>query len=231
MVGKEQVEEFYDNYIAHQRKVGINTRHRIIAKKVKKLGIAPTANILEIGCGIGTLSKLLIRLVPNGHFTGCDISPKSIEYARQFNPDKNAEFICSDMSDFTHSKKFDCVVFPDVLEHIPLEQHKNLFEIIAGISTENAIWFINIPEPNVLDYHREHNPHLLQIIDQSLSMQDLLNNVYPTGFELVSMNPYFIHTQIPNYVAIVFTNNPKVKSLNMRNQFKLVWQNFKAKYL
>ena len=230
MAQKEEVEEYYDDYINHQRKIGISVRHRIIAKKVKKLGVPKNASILEIGCGIGTVSKLLIRMIPEGSFVGCDISPKSIEYARKFNPENRAEFICTDMSDFDHQTKFDLVVFPDVLEHIPVEQHYKLFENVAKVCSKNAVWFINLPEPNALNYHREHNPHLLQIIDQSLSMQELLNNVYPHGFELVTIKPYSIHTKVPNYLTIIFTNNPKVNSMELRNKFALVWQNFCAKY-
>ena len=115
MVNKEQVEEYYDNYVKHQGKIGISTRHRIIAKNVKKIGVKRNANILEIGCGIGTVSQLLVKLVPEGKFVGCDISPKSIELARQYNSSPNAEFIVTDMSDFEHELKFDLVVFPEVL--------------------------------------------------------------------------------------------------------------------
>jgi uncharacterized protein (DUF2249 family) len=68
-------------------------------------------------------------------------------------------------------------VFPDVLEHIPVEQHANIFETVSKLTTPDAVILINIPEPNYLNWVRENDPKKLQIIDQSLSMQDLLNNV------------------------------------------------------
>jgi ubiquinone/menaquinone biosynthesis C-methylase UbiE len=229
MVEKEEVKEYYDDFINHQEKIGISTRQRIIAKNVKKIGVKKNSNILEIGCGIGTVSKLLIDLVPNGEFVGCDISPKSISYAKQFNPNNNATFIVTDMSDFTHDLKFDLVVFPDVLEHIPVDQHFKLFENIARVCSSNAKWYINIPEPHALNYIRKNNPELLQIIDQSLSMQDLLNNVYPHGFVVESIIPYSIHMSSPNYLKIIFTNNPTVEKLTLRNKFVNIWQNFTSK--
>ncbi|MBP5983327.1 MAG: class I SAM-dependent methyltransferase [Fluviicola sp.] len=229
MIEKEEVKEYYDDFINHQEKIGISTRQRIIAKNVKKVGVKNDANILEIGCGIGTVSKLLIKMIPNGQFVGCDISPKSIAYAKQFNPNNNAAFIVTDMSDFTHDLKFDLVVFPDVLEHIPVDQHFNLFENVAKVCSSNAKWYINIPEPHALNYSRENNPELLQIIDQSLSMQDLLNNVYPHGFVVESIIPYTIHMSSPNYLKIIFTNNPKVNKLTLRNKFVNIWQNFTSK--
>ena len=229
MVEKEEVKEYYDDFINHQEKIGISTRQRIIAKNVKKIGVKKNSNILEIGCGIGTVSKLLIDLIPNGEFVGCDISPKSISYAKQFNPNNNATFIVTDMSDFTHDLKFDLVVFPDVLEHIPVDQHFKLFENIARVCSSNAKWYINIPEPHALNYIRKNNPELLQIIDQSLSMQDLLNNVYPHGFVVESIIPYSIHMSSPNYLKIIFTNNPTVEKLTVRNKFVNIWQNFTSK--
>lgn len=230
MTEKKQIEEFYDEYVMHQEKIGISTRQRIIAQNVKKLGVKPNCNILEIGCGIGTVSKLLIKMIPNGHFVGCDISPKSIQYAKDHNSQKNVEFICTDMSDFTHNVKFDFVVFPDVLEHIPVDQHANLFKNVSNVCSDNAVWYINIPEPNSLNYVRENNPELLQIIDQSLSMQDLLNNAYPHGFEVQSIEPYSIHMDKPNYLKIILTNNPRVKELKRNNKLSMAWQNLKSKF-
>jgi SAM-dependent methyltransferase len=168
-------------------------------------------------------------MIPNGKFVGCDISPKSITYAKQFNPNNNATFIVTDMSDFTHDLKFDLVVFPDVLEHIPVDQHFKLFENVAKVCSSNAKWYINIPEPHALNYIRENKPELLQIIDQSLSMQDLLNNSYPHGFVVESIIPYSIHMSSPNYLKIIFTNNPKVEKLTLRNKFVNIWQNFTSK--
>ncbi len=230
MAGKEEVEEYYDDYVKHQGKIGVSTRHRIIAQNVKKLGVKPNANILEIGCGIGTVSSLLLKMVPQGSIVGCDISPRSIQLAKEFNKANNAEFIVTDMSDFEHKTKFDLVVFPDVLEHIPVEQHYKLFENIAKVCSSDAKWFINIPEPHALDYYRRNKPELLQIIDQSLSMQDLLNNVYPHGFVVESITPYAIHTDKPNYLKIIFKKNPEVKSIEVRSKWVNLIQNIRSKF-
>jgi len=230
MTQKADVEQYYDDYIAHQKKIGISIRHRTIAKKIKRLRIPPNANILEIGCGIGTVSSLLIKMIPDGWFAGCDISPRSIEVARELNPGSNAEFICTDMSDFTHTRKFDYVVFPDVLEHIPVDQHYRMFENISKVCSDNATFFINIPEPNTLNYYRRNHPELLQIIDQSLSMQDLLNNTYPHGFKVVSIQPYALGISTPNYLSIVMKNNTEVKQVVTKPKLSLIWEMLRAKY-
>lgn len=208
MATTEQVKEYYDTFKEHQKKLGINIRHRTIFKNLKKAGLKRNSNVLEIGCGIGTVSNLILKYISEGSFVGLDISPESIKMAQKFNSfHKKAEFFVNDMSNFSHTTKFDFVVFPDVLEHIPVEQHAHIFKTISNLTTPNAVVVINIPEPNHLDWVRQHEPEKLQIIDQSLSMQDLLNNCYPYGFKLYSMNPYSLHVNTNDYLAIILKKN------------------------
>ncbi len=231
MANKEEVEEFYDEFVDKQKNIGVSVRHRLIHKKLKSLGLNPNSNVLEIGCGIGTVSSLIIKSIPSGKFVGVDISPESIETAKKLFGSSNATFLVDDMSDFTSDIKFDFIVFPDVLEHIPVEQHSRLFENVARVCKQDAIVLINIPEPNALNWTREHNPEVLQIIDQSLSMQDLLNNTYPHGFQVHSIIPYAIHTNRDNYLSIVLKRDPSVKDLRLKGKWSQLFQNLKVKYL
>lgn len=231
MTKKEEIEDFYDGFVEKQKNIGVSIRHRLIHKKLKTLGLKPNSNVLEIGCGIGTVSSLIIKSIPNGKFVGVDISPESIETAKKLFGSKNATFVVDDMSDFKSDIKFDFIVFPDVLEHIPVEQHSNLFEKVSKVCNDKAVVLINIPEPNALNWTREHKPEVLQIIDQSLSMQDLLNNTYPHGFTVESIIPYAIHTNHPNYLSIVLKRDSSVNDLQLKGKFSQLFQNLRAKYL
>jgi trans-aconitate 2-methyltransferase len=204
MVSKTEVSDYYDTFKEHQKKLGINIRHRTIFKNLKKAGLKSDSKVLEIGCGIGTVSNLILKYITNGSFVGLDISEKSIELAKQNNSfHKKAEFLVNDMSNFSHSTKFDFVVFPDVLEHIPVEQHAPIFKTISELTTADSTVLINIPEPYTLDWIRRNKPEGLQIIDQSLSIQDLCNNVYPYGFYLFSMKPYGLQFEHEEYLSII----------------------------
>ncbi|MCW3076152.1 MAG: hypothetical protein JWO32_761, partial [Bacteroidetes bacterium] len=90
---KEQVENFYNSYKEKQKKIGVNIRHRTILKNLKSVGLKSDSKVLEIGCGIGTVSGLIIKSIPEGKFTGVDISSESIEMAKKLYPAKNAEFL------------------------------------------------------------------------------------------------------------------------------------------
>lgn len=229
LASKEQVEDFYNTYKEKQKKIGVNIRHRTIIKNLKALGLKADSNVIEVGCGIGTVSGLIIKNIPAGKFTGVDISSESIALAKKLYPAANAEFLVSDMSNFSHKTKFDFVVLPDVLEHIPVEQHNNLFRVLAEVTTKDATILINIPEPNCLNWIRKSHPEKLQIIDQSLSMQDLLNNCYPHGFKLFSMNSYSLQYVQPDYTSIVLKKNMTFNSYERKSKVALGVENLKSK--
>jgi hypothetical protein len=60
-------------------------------------------------------------------------------------------------------------------------------------------------------------------------MQDLLNNVYPYGFKLYSMNPYSLHYDVNDYLTIVLKKDPTVKQINLKNKLKRAIENTKSK--
>ena len=231
MASKKQVEDFYNQFKEHQTKLGINIRHRTIFKNLKKLGLKANSKVLEIGCGIGTVSHLILKHIATGKFIGVDISKESVEMAKKLNAEFNqAQFIVSDMSDFTSDLSFDFVVLPDVLEHIPVDQHHRLFSVLKQVTHKNSVVLINIPEPNCLNWARKRHPEKLQIIDQSLSMQDLLNNTYPNDFELFSMNPYSLQYTEPDYLSIVLKRQNEKLDYQLKSKLTLGKANLLSKF-
>jgi cyclopropane fatty-acyl-phospholipid synthase-like methyltransferase len=227
----EEVKKFYNTFKDHQNKLGINIRHRTIFKNLKKAGLNPDSKVLEIGCGIGTVSSLILSFITEGKFVGVDISDESISLAKKLNAKhKNAEFVVNDMSNYTHALKFDFVVLPDVLEHIPLEQHANLFRVIASLTADQAVVLINIPEPHCLNWARKVIPEKLQIIDQSLSMQDLLSNSYPHGFELFSLNSYCLQYSEADYTSVILKKNGWPTHYQIKDRLTLSIENLKRKF-
>jgi len=58
--------DFYDKYVERQKHHGVNERHLGILKKAIKHGLKPHSDALEIGCGIGTQTELLIKHLKKG---------------------------------------------------------------------------------------------------------------------------------------------------------------------
>ena len=77
-------------------------------------------NVLDVGCGNGSVAISIAKKLPNSFITGIDINKKSIEFAKdkQTNTNlKNLKFINGNIDDFPKIAS-DVVVLSNVLEHI-----------------------------------------------------------------------------------------------------------------
>jgi trans-aconitate 2-methyltransferase len=199
------VKEWYNDFTVSQLKTSVNLRHYSIVTKLIKSGLKKNSKVIEIGCGIGTLTGLILNYISKGHLVGVDISDESIKIANErLGNAKNMELLVSDMKNFNHNIKFDFVVLPDVLEHIPENDHPNLFKTLDNITHEKSKVIIHIPHPKALDFYRENQPQLLQIIDQSIEADSLLKSAYQANFVLNKYMAYKLFNDQPDYVYIEF---------------------------
>ena len=231
--GKE-VSSYYDKLWAEleDKNVNrINSRHRIIRHKLKKLGLKKDSSLLEVGCGNGLLTSFIAQYLTQGKITAADISPASIEYARKkYATHSNINFVVSDLSDFDAQTTFDYIVFPDVLEHIPIEQHRNIFRLARKMSHEKTTVFINIPNPRALKWYAEHQPEALQIIDQQLDASVLLADIYANDFYLESFETYALHLEEPDYQCLVVRPNADIKSVTPKSKAELLLSSLKFRF-
>lgn len=233
-INKENIVSFYDQFAEKQAKIGINSRHLSILDIVMEAGLAPTHSILEVGCGIGTVSHLLAYQVKKGEVLAVDISPESISKAKEIWKDQsNLQFEVSDMSDFDKpNKTFDFFVFPDVLEHIPLDQHSRLFQNIQKHSHSESVVIIHIPAPRYLKWMIENEPQKLQVIDQPLDSGDLIKSLTSAGFYLDKMETYSIFFKEKDYQYFVFRATKPLYQSTPRTKWNILKERIKirAKY-
>lgn len=195
----KEVKEFYNNYIPRQKKVNINLRHIIIYDELLKFGLNTTSNVLEVGCGIGTLTSLLIKKIKKGKVYGTDISDKSINICKEKYP--LANFEATDMSLALNTNlKFDFIVFADVLEHIPQNQWNSIFEKLSLHFKEKTKLLINYPNPYLNKYYRKHEPQKLQIIDQELHFADFKEVINTHNLNVIEWRPHSIFMKQYDYI-------------------------------
>jgi trans-aconitate methyltransferase len=125
------------------------------------------------------------------------------------------------MSDFAPTGKFDFIVFPDVLEHIPKEQHNSIFKLLSSALHENSKIAIHIPDPLALDYIRTYTPELLQIIDQSLYLEDFGNAIEGTPLMVEKYERYPLFTIDPDYNWILLSVKRKYSAMPKQSKYKL----------
>ena len=216
------VSEFYDQYSKQQLNTGVHIRHYTILTRLKKAGLKPNHRVLEVGCGIGTLTGLLGSYLKDGKLTAVDISPESIEIAKKRTEAlKHVDYVVTDMSDFAPEGKFDFIVFPDVLEHIPKEQHNAIFRLLSKSLHEGSKMAIHIPDPIALDFIRANTPELLQIIDQSLYMEDFCKAMEGTTLMVETYERYPLFTIEPDYNWILLSMKRSYSSMPKQSKYKL----------
>jgi trans-aconitate 2-methyltransferase len=212
--------------LENKKLTGINSRHRNIMKFLKKYGLKKDSQVLEIGCGIGTLSSFISSKLKNGSITGVDISDETINQNRvRYKHLKNLDFIVSDMTNFSINKKYDIIIFPDVLEHIPIEAHENIFKTTSSLIKQNGLVFINIPNPRALEYLHIHNKELLQIIDQPIHTNILLNKLYENNFYIEQLKSYSVFYEEMDYQMMIVKPNNPFNKMNVKPKYKVIYNN------
>jgi len=227
---RQTIATFYNRFTSEQLRVGVNIRHRTILRLLKLAGLKRNSAVLEIGCGIGALTGLIGDYCRSGSVLAVDISPEAIEIARQRNRHRpHVQFAVSDMSDFPSTKKFDFIVLPDVLEHIPLSAHRAFFKTLGKHLHPESTVAINIPDPYCLEWFRVHQPEKLQIIDQSLYTDQLLKNIYASGMFLERMHRYALHSQEADYQWLVVRPRPETPAHHFKPIWRIRWQSLRAR--
>jgi trans-aconitate 2-methyltransferase len=211
----EQVEnstkKFYDDFSARQINVGINQRHKAILHGLKTAGLKNCDAILEIGCGIGTLTQLISKNFKCSTIHAIDISPANIEHVKnRLKRFGNLTFQAADIMEADITGLYDVIILPDVIEHIPLQHHKTLFNKISGLLKETGFVFINIPQPYLLEWNHKFNPDKLQIIDQAIYTGGLVNNLENSGLYLFSLKTYSIWIKECDYQQMVLKKIPAI---------------------
>ncbi len=225
------ISDWYDEFVSHQQQTGINIRHRTILRDAKRAGLRNGMQVLEIGCGIGTLTTLLAKANPAGNVLAVDISPKSIELARRnLASRKHVRFLVSDMSNFKVNERFDMAVLPDVIEHIPVEQHPALFATIAAHLTADGRVLINVPNAQLLEYLHKHSPQTLQVIDQPIHLDQLLQVAYGKGLVLEKMHGYGLQYNLPEYTSLVFRRSYTLTELPAKSKIRRVLDELQSRF-
>jgi 2-polyprenyl-3-methyl-5-hydroxy-6-metoxy-1,4-benzoquinol methylase len=204
--------EFYDNFITYQIKSGINDRIYGLYKRICNLGISTNANILEIGCGIGTLTYLLSQKIKKGKIEAMDISPKSIEFAKKNLQIENISFKTSDILEFDPENLiFDIVLLFDVLEHVPEEVHATVFRKIEKWMDRDSLLLINLPNPEYILFHRNNSPETLQEIDNPVFLNRLSQVLDNNSLIIDYLETYSVWVKNDYQFIIVKKKNTFVK--------------------
>ena len=112
-----------DDYAEINRleKLGHNTEE-LTRNAIEKAGIKNANRILDVGCGIGTVSQYIASNYPDKRIVGVDISEKFIDEAKKKSVElglKNTEYkVCNAENIPFDSDSFDLIICRFLLQHI-----------------------------------------------------------------------------------------------------------------
>lgn len=212
MTTKKDVSNYYDKFSKHQETVALNDRHIFLFEKLKELGLHSGSSVLELGCGIGTITQLIAKIIDSGTIEAIDISPESITKAKIAIPiNSHIHLEAADILSYIPKRpRFDFITLFDVLEHIPEEHHPDIFTRIGPLLHQNAYLVINIPHPESIKFDRIHRPEYLQVIDQPISFVNLMNAAHNSDLELYHFETLSLW-QVDDYQCMIFRSKRPFK--------------------
>jgi tRNA (cmo5U34)-methyltransferase len=100
-------------------------------------------NVIDLGCGTGTLSLRIMKEYPNAHITCLDMTSNMLELAkRKLSEYYNIEYILEDFYTFNFNKKYDLVISSFALHHlITPGDKKNFYQKIFDSLKEGGCFY------------------------------------------------------------------------------------------
>jgi len=113
-----------------------------------KNNVSSFSSVLEVGCGFGRITKLLLSNFPNiTEYLAIDLSPDQIENAKELirqgivtkAQEPKLFFFVSDIQSFQIQKKYDLVIASEVLMHILPSEIEEVMRKLVSMSNEHVV--------------------------------------------------------------------------------------------
>lgn len=168
----------------------------------KDVDFSTTKNVLEVGCGVGAQSEILMRRFPNLNLTGIDFNQKQVDSAAQYlatfhDFKQRYELQQMDATDMSfESSSFEGAFVCWMLEHVP-EPLKVLSEVrrvlkpggkVYVTEVMNSSFFLDPYSPNVWKYWMAFNDYQFDGAGDPFIGAKLGNMLSQIGFQDVKTN-------------------------------------------
>lgn len=156
----EQLREEFNRWADAGKGESMEHEHWPITRPVvERMHIAPTDNILDVGCGAGWLSRILAARAGEGRVVGMDISDEMVRHARQKSAEfGNLVFVVGGAEEIPwEANFFDHVISVESSYYWP-DAAKGIREINRVLREGGAAWIL-------INYYRD-NPYCHQWADK-----------------------------------------------------------------
>ena len=129
------------------------SEHEMLKLTCERAGLVDGQDILELGCGWGSLTCFMAQKFPNSKITAVSNSKDQRNFIEQKNDKlnlQNIEVVTADMNDFSTDEKFDRVVSIEMFEH--MRNYDELLKRIDGWLSQNGKLFVHIFSHKAISY-------------------------------------------------------------------------------
>ncbi len=169
-------------------------------------------NCLEIGCGPGTWTKLLLKKYPRAKFTCLDISREMIKQFKSAIKSKKVKAITNNFLDQKFKEKYNFIFCSRAIEYIPNKQIviRKIYSLLEPGG--KGIIITSPPHPAFLSIKKLLGKKIDFEHSQRISIKEMSRLLRKTGFEKI------------NFYPILFTDSFLVPtSFLFRNFYKKKW--------
>ncbi|HEV2196580.1 MAG TPA: class I SAM-dependent methyltransferase [Candidatus Acidoferrum sp.] len=178
----QTLREEFNRWAEAGRGEGMEQEHLPITLPVlEKMRLAPTDNLLDIGCGAGWLSRRLAKLVPQGRVVGMDVSDEMIRHARRASLDfENLMFVTGEVAEIPWEPNFFSHAISVESSYYWPDPAAGIRELFRVIRPGGSAWIL-------INYYRD-NPHchqwgnLLAVKTHLLSVEEWSDFFRAAGF-------------------------------------------------
>jgi len=122
-----------------------DSEHEMLKITCERAGLVDGQDILELGCGWGSLTCFMAQKFPNSKITAVSNSKDQRNFIQQKNDKlnlQNIKVVTADMNDFSTDEKFDRVISIEMFEH--MRNYDELLKRIDGWLKPNGKLFVHI---------------------------------------------------------------------------------------
>ncbi len=138
-------------------------------------------SVVDLGCGTGTLARMILQAYPFVTVTCIDISPEMMSIARKklAGFEDRTEFIVEDLGEAVFQREYEVAVSIYAIHHLPNRQKRHLFGRLCDVLTPDGIFLlvdpIKIQSMTLRDKNarlvKEHMQRLIR--DDKVSIEDI----------------------------------------------------------
>lgn len=151
----------------------------VAARLLQHLPNQTAQNILEIGCGTGQFSQMLVSRYPSANLQLTDIAPSMIDICKErLSSATSVQFICTDIETVDPIPRFDLIVSSMTL-HWFTEIQKSFAKIMANLAPGGQFIFAMLGEHSLHEWKKICEEMQFAIPTPLFPAKNMLKKLFP----------------------------------------------------